>query len=195
MANLDFYAIGQDIIDTLEFIFTETDCKVFESYSEHGKDLREFKSMSECFTAYNYEFAGSFLLQLWSPSVASKVFFKRIDLDPKKCNGATFRFRVDGWGLMQLYLGRAKDQEIEYSHFGHNSESRAKRWEPTYIDELGLVDDWDWQLLKKISGKIQYHIRKRLAVSKVNSRPILAEASKKHLNGYKLKYLSVEDSL
>jgi hypothetical protein len=195
MASLDFYAIEQDISDVLEFVLNETDCNIFESYSEHNKELREFKSISEVIEAYNSKSVGIFLLQLWSPSVSSKIVIKKIVLDPQKCNGATHRFSIAGWGSMQLYFGRIQNDEIEYSHFGHNSEKRARNWESTYLDELGSVDEWDWQLLKKLSGKIQYHIRKRLAVSKVSSRPILDCAFKKYSQGYRFKHITIEDKL
>src|SRR5687768_11779101 len=117
MANLDFYAIEQDISDVLEFVLTETDCKIFESYSEFDKELRKFKSVSEIFEAYNSKSVGTFLLQLWSPSVSTKFVLKKIVLDPQKFNGATHRFRIGGWGLMQLYFGRIQNDEIEHSHF------------------------------------------------------------------------------
>ncbi len=195
MASLDFYAIEQDISDVLEFVLTETDCKIFESYSEYDKELREFKSISEVIGAYDSKSVGTFLLDLWSPSVSSKVVIKKIVLDPRKCNGATHRFTIEGWGLMQLYFGRIQNDEIEHSHYGHNSEKRARNWESTYLDELGSVNDWNWELLKKISGKIQYHIRKRLAVSKVSSRPILKTAFEKHSKGCRFKYFSFDDEL
>lgn len=195
MANLDFYAVEQDISDVLDFVLSETDCKIFESYSEFGEELREFKSVSEILEAYNSKSVGTFLLELWSPLVSSKVDFKKIVLDPQKCNGAMHCFRIEGWGLMQLYFGRIQNNEIEHSHFGHNSEKRARKWESTYLDELDSVDDWNWTLLKKISDKIQYHIRKKLAISKANSRYILSTAFKKHSEGYHFKYFSFEDQL
>lgn len=187
MANLDFYADEPDIKNILEFIFAETDCKIFEAYSEFDSDLREFKSVSEVLEAYDNSI-GTLLLQLWSPSVSSNVIVKKISLDPQKCDGATYRFRFEGWGLVQLNFRRIQDEEIYPSHFGHNSEKRARKWESIDFDELDLVDNWDWQLLKEISGKIQYLIRKKLAVSKFNSRPILEAAFEKHSKGFNLKY-------
>ena len=188
MANFDFYAVEQDIAKILEFIYAETDCRVLESYSENDRDLREFKSVSEVLDAYNSKSVGTFLLQLWSPSVSSEVVIRKISLDPRKCNGATHRFSIEGWGLMQLYFGRIQNEEIHPSHFGHNSEKRARNWESTFLDELGSADGWDWEFLKKISGKIQHQIRKKLAASKINSRPILEAAFKEVSKGFSLKY-------
>ena len=37
MANLDFYAAREDLIGLFDFIFTETDCRVMESYADFGE--------------------------------------------------------------------------------------------------------------------------------------------------------------
>ena len=88
---------------------------------------------------------------------------------------------------MQLYLGGENERALSTSHFGHNTLKRAQAWEPTHIDKLGPVSEWDWDLLMKISRKIQYHVKKTLAVSKTDSRPILQEANRKLLGGYTIK--------
>jgi hypothetical protein len=88
---------------------------------------------------------------------------------------------------MQLYLGGENDRAITHSHFGHNTPKRAQAWETTMIDKLGPVSEWDWDLLMKVSRKIQYQIKRDLAVSKVDSRPILGEANRKLAEHYTLK--------
>ena len=192
MANLDFYAVRADMLNLLQFIYAETDCRVFESYSEFDQNLREFTSAEQLLSAYDigrdpHGNGHAALLQLWSPSVSSQVKIERIALIPKKCDGHTFRFSVNGWGLMQLYLGGENERAISHSHFGHNSQKRAQAWETTLIDQLGPVSEWDWDLLVKVSRKIQNHIRRRLAASKVDSRPILREANRKLAEGYSIK--------
>jgi len=192
MANLDFYAVREDMLNLLKFIYAETDCRVFESYSRFDQSLREFTSAEQLLSAYDigrdpHGNGHAVLLELWSPSVSSRVKIERIALNPQKCDGHTFRYNVTGWGLMQLYLGGEHDGAITHSHFGHNSLKRAQAWETTLIDEVGPVSEWDWDLLMKVSRKIQYHIRKRLAASKVDSRPILREANRKLAEDYSIK--------
>jgi hypothetical protein len=92
MANLDFYAVREDLIDLLSFIYAETDCRLFESYSEFDKDLREFKSTEQLLSAYDlgcdpHGNGSAVLLTLWSPSVSSNVKVERISLDARKCKG------------------------------------------------------------------------------------------------------------
>ena len=45
----------------------------------------------------------------------------------------------------------------------------------------------DWESHKKLSNRIQYHIRKRLAAGKVPGRPVLAQALELARAGYAIK--------
>src|SRR5688572_17127005 len=104
MANLDFFATKPDFEQLFAFLFAQTDFRVFESYSEFGQSLREFSSFADLCAAYavgedKHGNGHAALLQLWSPSVMAKPVIERINLDPKKCEGATFRFRHSGLGL------------------------------------------------------------------------------------------------
>ena len=75
MANLDFYAVREDMINLLEFIYAETDCRVFESYSKFDQNLQEFASTEQLLSAYDigqdpHGNGYAVLLQLWSPESA-----------------------------------------------------------------------------------------------------------------------------
>ena len=193
MANLDFFAARSDFRRIIDFLFAETDIRMFESYSEFGRELREFHSFEELAASYDVgtDRGGSgfaVLLQLWSPSVESGPQIKRITLDPSRCRGHTFRYCLEGWSLMQLYLGGIHDRIITKSHYGHNSEVRARTW--------GCAKRaMNWSTLKTISGKIQYHIRGRLAVTRVPGRPVLAEACELALAGCVLKESAMRGSI
>jgi hypothetical protein len=108
-ANLDFFAVDLDQEAILDFLFGHTDVRVFDSYSLPDAALREFKSTAEIAQAYELgmdENGGgtAVLLQLWSPSVMSDLVVTRFALDPTTCEGHTFRYRIDGRGLIQLYF-------------------------------------------------------------------------------------------
>jgi hypothetical protein len=183
-ANLDFFAAALDQRSVLDFLFASTDIRVLESYSEPDAKLREFHSTDELAAAFplgvdQHGSGGAVLLQLWSPSVMSELTIRRFRLDPEKCDGHTFRHRIEGGALMQLYFGGAKDRIVTISHFGHQSQVRAQTW--------GVDEGVNWESLKSLSNRIQYHIRKRLAVAKVAGCPVLAQASELAHSGYLLK--------
>jgi hypothetical protein len=182
--NLDFFAVKADQRAVLDFLFSSTDVRVFESYSLFDSELREFGSTDDVDAAFAlgsdpHGNGCAILLQLWSPSVMSELTIERFALDPVACDGHTFRHRIDGGGLMQLYLGGVCGQVVTKSHFGHQSQVRAKRW--------GVDQGVDWEGLKSVSNRIQYHIRKRLAAGKVPGRPVLTEALALARAGYALK--------
>ena len=183
-ANLDFFAAQADQRAVLDFLFSSTDVRVFESYSAYGADLREFRSTAELADAFElgsdrHGNGYAVLLELWSPSVMSDLTITRFALDPGACKGHTFRHRIDGGGLMQLYLGGVCDRVVTKSHFGHQSQVRAQAW--------SVDDGVRWESLKKLSNRIQYHIRKRMAAGKVPGMPVLPQAFELAKSGYALK--------
>jgi hypothetical protein len=184
VANLDFFAAEADHKLVAEFLFSSRDVRVFESFSEYDQDLREFHSYAELASAFPigidpFGNGKAVLLQLWSPSVMSKLKITRFPIDPDFCDGHTFRHRIDGGGLMQLYLGGVHDRIVTVSHFGHWSQAGARKWGK----DIGV----DWDALKTLSNRIQYHVRRRLAVARVPGRPVLPEAYKLARSGYALK--------
>src|SRR5947209_12659413 len=171
-ANLDFFAAEADQRAILDFLFSSTDVRVFESYSEYDADLREFRSTDQLAAAFpigidRHGNGDAVLLQLWSPSVLSELTIERFALDPAACNGHTFRHCIDGGALMQLYFGGVHERVVTKSHFGHQSQIRAQKWDMDH----GI----NWEALKTLSNRIQYHIRKRLAVAKVPGCPVLPQ--------------------
>lgn len=183
-ANLDFFAADADQRAILDFLFSSTDVRVFESYSEPDAELREFPSTDDLAAAFPvgsdpHGNGHAILLQLWSPSVMRDLSIRRFKLDPAHCNGHTFRHNIEGGGLMQLYFGGVCDRVVTKSHFGHQSQVRAKAWE---------VDDGvNWEALKTLSDHIQYHVRKRLAAGKAGSIAVLPAALSLARAGYALK--------
>jgi hypothetical protein len=184
VANLNFFAAASDQRALLEFLFTSTNARVFESYSELGQELQEFRSVAELSAAFptgedKHGNGHAILLQLWSPSVMNQLEIRRIALQPEHCNGHTYRYAIEGGALIQLYFGGVHEKVLTKSHFGHNSEIRARTW--------GVDRGINWNELKTLSNKIQYHRRKRLTVAKVPGCPVLPEAFELARSGYALK--------
>ena len=172
MANLDFFAVREDLLDLLSFIYSETDCVVFESYSRFDTELRQFGSIQEVDSAYRIGDdpngnGGAITLQLHSPSISAPPRVRRINLNVP---GHSFRFSVESAGLMQLYFGGAHNGFISRSHFGHWNEAGARQRCILPSDEV------NWTLHRTLSGKIQRHIKNRLAHAKVHGRYILARS-------------------
>ena len=105
--TFDFFADKTVKLKILDFIFMDTDLHVYDSGSPYGQEINEYKTVDAIASKFDLingdKFAVTF--QLWDPSHKGKPIFRKIDLDPKHCNGYTFRYSTDGWGLIQFIGG------------------------------------------------------------------------------------------
>ncbi len=167
MALCDFYALGDDLRQIFQYLYAETDIVAYELSSEPERPLRQFHSLAEIESVFSLGRYRAGDLQLWSPTVSALPVMRRVEI---KYPTPTFRYEVGGAGLMQLYLDGRKDGIIYHTHFGHWNEAGARE------RSIHPADDCDWRALAKLSRKIQYHIRKKLAAATFFARPVLRQA-------------------
>ena len=192
----DFFAGETDKIEVLNFIFAETDLRIFDLSSPYGQKISEYKSPDEISSKLDLKARDKTAIsfQMWSPGFKAEPIFERVDLNPRYCDGHTFRYTTQGWGLIQLSFGGT--QAVEYvnispykylalSHIGHFNQKGALRWEDINLIN-GKVNKWDWAEIEKTSRKLKYHIHNKLAVKKMGSRGILKGAEALQNEGFKL---------
>jgi len=183
----DFFANKSDKIDFLDFIFKETDLKVFDLASPYGQEICKYKSTDEIVSRFDLENGGqsSQTFQLWTPRFDGDIIFRKIELNPKSCNGHTFRYLAEGWGLIQLYFGGQRDNILYHSHIGHFNEKGALKWQDTNKVN-GKVDKWNWKEIEQTSRKLKTYLHNKIAVKKIGSYGILPGADRLNKNGIKL---------
>jgi len=169
MARLAFFATTKDCLAVLDFLFASTDCCLYELYSEYEKPIRKYSELSEVQQAFRPgrepESVLPTHLSPWSPSAFSDPIIERIALRPEKCQGHTFRYVFRGPGSVVFHFGGTTKNEIAYSEYSHFEETSP-------VSQDGV----NWPIFKKLSGKIQYHIRGRLAVAKLPGIFVLPDA-------------------
>jgi hypothetical protein len=169
--NLDFYAIEDDQKAVLDVVFDLVVFRVFEAYSEPDSQLREFRSADEI-----PEDPRGAHVMLYAAGSGPEPLSQRIDLRPDALGNAKFRYRCQGWGLIQLHFGtRLGDGELRWSHTNHNTGARAAKWAGT-LPELGDPTVWDWVSVRKASDQLNRNIR-TLAITKIGSHPVLPRAA------------------
>lgn len=179
MARLAFFATKKDYLAILDFLFGSTDCCVYELDSEFEKPIRKFSTIAEveqCFIPGRK--SGSLLpthLRLWSPSAFSEPVIERISLKPESCQGYKFRYVFRGPGSAVFHFGGISEREIEYSEYNHFDEPTGQASPHN--------DGIDWPVFRKLSARIQYHIRGRLAVAKLPGHCILPDAMEQAKEG------------
>ena len=179
MPNCDFFAYGHDYKDVLDRVFS-LDCRVFELSSAFDCELVEFRDthhIRDHFELGDWSAAqfASILLQIYPKQAGGKINIKRIELNSSACDGATFRFSCNGWGMIQLYLSGIVEDDLRACHTNHNSGKRARKYEST-APELGKAADWDFGAVSSVSRRINSWIRSN-AVGKYGSQPILENAA------------------
>lgn len=186
--NYNFFADKSDKLEILDFIFKATDLHVYDKDSSYGQVICQYKNIDEISSKFDLENGDKFAttFQLWTPRHKGKPIFKKVDLDPKHCNGFTFRYSTEGWGLIQLYFGGLNNNELNQSHLGHQSEKRALAWEDI-SNQNGLVRLWDWNEIHITSRKLKYQIHNKLATRKTGSLSVLLGADKLEKQGIKFR--------
>ena len=179
MPNCDFFACGDDHRVILQHIFDNLPCRMFELSSRFDTELAEFSSLEDIENHFEIEDwsaneHSTLLLTLYAANAGGALRFSRTILDSSQCDGATFQYSCDGWGLIQLYLESPQHGSLRNSHTNHNSEKRARDWASTY-PELGDPAEWDWAAVASFSRKLNRFIRK-CGVSKFGSRAVLPDA-------------------
>ncbi|MFZ1632245.1 MAG: hypothetical protein WAT43_00120 [Chitinophagales bacterium] len=184
--NYNFYANKEDKLEIFEFIFKETDLHIYDLSSAHEQQICQYKTVEEISSKFDLVNGGKYetTFQLWSPRHKGKPIFRKINLDPKRCNGHTYRYTTDGWGLIQLYFGGIRNGELYQSHIGHFNEKGALKWEGTNKTN-GLVNLWDWTEIQVTSRKLKYYIHNKLAARKIGSFGVLPGADKLEQQGIK----------
>jgi hypothetical protein len=177
MPNCDFYALEGDLVEVLDFVFAQPGWSLVELASQHDRALRTFHATREVVDAFPTfsTLSASLHFNLYAEAMKGRVISRRIDFAPGAVPGATFRYDSEGWGLIQLYFGRLQDGRLSSSHTNHNSEVRARKWEPTFADRPDPVDAWNWSEVARASGRLNRFLR-GAAAGKMHSRPVLRAA-------------------
>jgi hypothetical protein len=184
----DFFADETDKIELLNFIFRETDLQVFDHASTAGLEINEYKTTEEIVSKFDLRNGDKFAVtfQLWTPRLKGDLVFRKIALDPKYSSGHTFRYSTDGWGLIQLYFGGVKNNELNLSHIGHQSQKRALANENNH-PEMGQVSKWDWREVEKVARGLKYQIHNKMTRKKFGAVGVLIGADKLEEQGIKFR--------
>ena len=187
--NYNFYASKTDKVALLNYLFAETDLRVYDLASEPGQEVCEYTSADDIIDKFESRYDGIFspTFQLWAPRFGSTAQFRRIELNPDSCGGHTFRYQTQGWGLIQLYFGREWKRELEYSHIGCFAEKNARLREAYDSLSLGKADEWDWEEINTVARKLKYLLHNKWAVDKIGSVGVLEGAAACEQEGYLLR--------
>ncbi|OAD44603.1 hypothetical protein [Polaribacter atrinae] len=107
----------EKLFELIEFILLDSKTELYESYSEMESELVRINNFSE-FKDYFEHSISEKKTQLgfgiYNPESRGKFTITKLKLDPKYCNGKTYRNRIDGWGIIFVHLNLLNaENEIE----------------------------------------------------------------------------------
>jgi hypothetical protein len=183
--QFNFFALYPDKIQILNYIFSETKFKIVDHYSVFGQELKEYKSIDEIAKNYDLNDDKTHVVQLalWDPDYGETNMIRKVDLNPKYCDGHTFRYAASGWSLQQLYLNGMSAGRLDYSTLqGFNEKGALEKdsYNPMSVRKAHLLD---WAQIKSDQRKLKYFIEKKLTTCKINTYLILKKADIEIQNG------------
>jgi hypothetical protein len=128
---------------------------VYEAYSEYEHKIRSFKdheSLLHYLGSKQKDDRRQIALAVYFNEAKGYVRTRRIQLIPEKCNGATWRETVEGWGLVHVQMTFLADRAVE-CRVAANSQERASGWASNNPD---LRDPalWDWKVVDKHARRL-----------------------------------------
>jgi hypothetical protein len=136
-------------------VFAQGPVVVRQAYSAFGCHTKEFADAQALLNELHYEpgVADDFRqYTLYYPEAKGHTHERRIGLKPEACNGHTFRFCQEGWGLIQLQCDLRKHPMVE-CRVAVNSATRAANWSDTYPD-FQSPESWDWKVVERKAGRL-----------------------------------------
>ncbi len=176
----DFYGTIADKTLILDFIFSETNYQVFDHYSELGQELQQYYSTNEILEKFDLEKGRQYAVNfgLWNPLDGTENIVRKIELNPEKCDGHTFRFSSEGWGIQRLYFGGIENVYLNRSTFMGLNEKGALNKDFFNPENEKEAHKLDWKLIRSDQRKLKSFIEKKIGTrNKFRGGTILINAN------------------
>ncbi len=175
-SSVRFFAVSEDLRELCAYLLDHTDFLIYEAYSRIDKPLRILRDRRSV-DALIAETAGEGLhLRLVSPSVVSEPVVRRFELSASV--GGGWRSTLEDPSMVSIVQRAPREDSgtslVHRTDWNHWSEKGARQrsvWSDARLDAV------NWRELQKFSGRVQYHLRRRIAVARLHGWPVLANAA------------------
>jgi hypothetical protein len=147
--------------DLTKTVFEGIKPNIYTAYSEYEQEIMEFESpdkLNDYITKSRKSGESLLMFAIWYTNTNGHIDIKKIELNPKKCNGYKFRYSIGGWGIIQLQCDFKREPDIN-CRIAVNTEKRAQKWKDTYPN-LGDPDLWDWNAVEKHARRLIRRMKK-----------------------------------
>ena len=151
-----------ELTDLLQWIDSNGKPIIYLKDTAFGEKMLTFQSVDEIVafaTTEEGSIRPSFGLALHYPEAKGFVDVHRVKLNPKHCDGHTFRYEIRGWGIVLLQFSNPNaDVDSVECVVSCNTKKRAEAWAGTY-PELKDPALWDWKVVDSICRKLRKFVR------------------------------------
>lgn len=151
-----------ELFELLEYILSDSKNGLYESYSAIETEiikLETFPELKEYLGDRMTEGKTQFGFGVYNPEFKGKLLISKINLNPKYNNGKTYRYRIEGWGIIFIHLEFKNGDDHVECRVSVNTKKRAENWATTN-PEFGNPEEWDWKSVENAAGKIVYRLKK-----------------------------------
>ena len=144
----------EKIDEIMKLAFQIGEVQIFESDSEMEEEIIEIGNYENYLQYFQKAIAKkkkSIAFGLYYKEAKGEMKINKISLNPSFCNGKTYRYNMEGWGIIYIQLS-LKEIDIE-CRIAVNSEKRAQKWENNY-PELGSSGLWNWKIVESKARKL-----------------------------------------
>ena len=142
-------------------VFGAPGAQVLEAHSDFDREPRAFQNEGELVSYIRERISkprGSASVFVLYPDMGGRAARETIHLKPGSVASHTHRFTWQGWGLISVVLERG-DQPGTRSRVAANSETRARKWAPTY-PQMEPPETWNWKAVERHARRLQHVLRK-----------------------------------
>ena len=150
------------LFELIEYILSDSKTEFYESYSEMEKEIIRINNLSEFQDHFDNGIANGkvhFGFGIYNPESKGKFFTSKIKLNPKYCNGKTFRYQIVGWAIIFIHLDLKNAENQIECKVSVNSKKRAENWKSTN-PEFGNPELWEWKNVESRARKIINRLKK-----------------------------------
>lgn len=151
-----------DLFKLVDFDLSGSGVTLFESYSEYEKEIIVIKYWNEFIEYFQSALSSGrkdLGFAIYYPRGNGQVSITKVELNPKYCNGKTFRYRAEGWGLIFLHVTFLKLPDTIKCSISANSEKRAVKWKEI-IPTIDSPDNWNWAIVESNTRKLISRLKK-----------------------------------
>src|SRR5262245_29429201 len=149
------------LLQFVNFIYEDAVPTVYTRYSELEKEVEVFKSANElCAHIMKERNKGETALQyaIYYPDMNGFINTRIIHIKPEVYGKNTFRYAVQGWGLIYFFCNFLDSSTVE-CEISVNLKKRAELWSQTGTPELKDPKLWSWPDVEKYSRRLTRYLR------------------------------------